>query len=360
MTACKNRRGNPPVPDGDRTLSGPRRPSGDTSTAAPRWLAYAVLPAAFVLYLLAGRYPSPGFTSPERFFADPTAKTLLLALRLPRALGAMLMGATLAGAGAAFQTVFGNPLVDAGFLGVSPGAAFGAGLALVLFGSSAGTGIPVAVLAFVSALIALAASIGLSRRFKFGGQVLRLILAGLAVSAFFSALLAALKYIADPLSELPDIVFWTMGSLQSMGWSRLGFVAPFSLTSLGLVFALRWRATVLSLDDDAVRSLGLHPARDRALIAAAASLGVAAVTAACGIVSWIGLVVPQFARMAVGSDGRAAVPCSMALGAIFGLVADGIARTLFPGELPLGIVTALMGAALFSLALTTRSAELSR
>ncbi|MCX7026141.1 MAG: iron ABC transporter permease [Spirochaetes bacterium] len=320
----------------------------------------AGLAAAFVLYLFAGRYPGPGFTNPGLLFSDETARRIFLSIRLPRALGAILLGAVLGGSGAAFQTIFGNPLVDAGFLGVSQGAAFGASIALVAGGRGRLPDLPVALSSFAFALLALWASLALSRRFRFGGQVLRLILAGLAVSAFFSALLAAVKYVADPLSQLPDIVFWTMGSLSSMGWNRLMTMAPLSIVSLAAIYLLRWRATVLSLDDDVTRSMGIRPELERTIIALAAALGVAAVTAACGIVAWIGLVVPQFARMAAGADGRDSFPLSMAGGVVFALLADGIARTLFPGELPLGIVTALLGAVLFVGALASRTTELAR
>jgi iron complex transport system permease protein len=328
----------------------------------------AILLATLALYLTVGRYPGPGFMNPALLFSDETARRIFLSIRLPRALGAILLGAVLGGSGAAFQTIFGNPLVDAGFLGVSQGAAFGAALALV-----AGTWAPLKALlsgfalnafvslsSFATALLALGASLALAKRFKFGGQVLRLILAGLAVSAFFSSLLAAVKYVADPLSQLPDIVFWTMGSLTAMGWQRFWTIAPVSLFSLGFLYLMRWRATLLSLDDEVSRSMGLKPELERAAIAMMAAIGVAAVTAACGIVSWIGLIVPHVARLYAGADGRNSIPLSMAGGAIFALVADGLARSLFPGELPLGIVTALLGAAAFAALLASRSTEMTR
>jgi len=329
---------------------------------------FALLAATLFLYLFAGRYPGPGFMKPSLLFSDETARRIFLSIRLPRALGAILLGAVLGGSGAAFQTIFGNPLVDAGFLGVSQGAAFGAAMALV-----AGSWQPLKTLlsgfalnAFISlssfamALMALGLSLALSKRFKFGGQVLRLILAGLAVSAFFSSLLAAVKYVADPLSQLPDIVFWTMGSLTAMGWQRFWTIAPVSIFSLGFLYLMRWRTTLLSLDDEVSRSMGLRPEIERAAIAMVAATGVAAVTAACGIVSWIGLVVPHVARLYAGADGRNSIPLSMAGGAIFALLADGLARTLFPGELPLGIVTALLGALAFSALLASRSTELTK
>lgn len=333
-----------------------------------RRIIFWALGLAILLYLLAGRYPGPGLMDPRLLASDETARRVFLAIRLPRALGALLLGAVLGGSGAAFQTIFGNPLVDAGFLGVSQGAAFGAALAFVAGSWKFFKGLRegfalnvfVAFLSFAMALAALGASLALAKRFKFGGQVLRLILAGLAVSAFFSSLLAAVKYLADPLSQLPDIVFWTMGSLTAMGWGRLWSWAPVAVFSLLGLFAARWRATLLSLDDEVSRSIGLKPEVERALIAAVAAVGVAAATAACGVVAWVGLVVPQAARIYAGADGRSSIPLSMAGGALFTLVADGLARTLFPGELPLGIVTSLLGALFFVLFLCSSPAEMAR
>ncbi|TXT49681.1 MAG: transporter permease [Spirochaetes bacterium] len=169
-----------------------------------------------------------------------------------------------------------------------------------------------------------------------------------------------MKYAADPLSQLPDIVFWTMGSLSSMTWERLAALLPLSLASLALVVVLRWRATILSLDEDVAGSLGLRPDVERGLLAAAAAVGVAAVTASCGVIAWVGLVVPQVARARAGADGRASIPLSMGGGAFFVLVADGLARSLFPGELPLGIVTSLLGAMSFAILLSGRDMELMR
>ncbi|MDX9828488.1 MAG: iron ABC transporter permease [Spirochaetia bacterium] len=315
------------------------------------------LAAGFCLYLLAGRYPRPGLLNPFSLGQDEIAVRVLLSLRLPRALGALVLGAVLGGSGAVFQTIFGNPLVDAGFLGVSQGAAFGAALALL---AGAGGLYAVAGLSFVFALAALWISLSLSKAFTFGGQVLRLLLAGLAVSAFFSALLGAVKYAADPLSQRPDIGFWTMGSLSPLRWQRLEFVLPPALASLVILILLRWRATLLSLDDSVSYSLGLRSETERALLAAAAAVGVATVTAVCGVVSWVGLVVPQVVRLRTGADGRSAIPLSMAGGALFVLISDGIARVLFPGELPLGIVTSILGAFAFALLLTRRKMELLR
>lgn len=353
----------------------PTEGRGGASGTGPRIPVFASVLAvllACALYLSAGRYPRPGFTGLGELLSDETSRRILLTIRAPRAAGAVLLGTVLGGAGATFQTVFGNPLVEAGFLGVSQGAAFGAALALLSASSLAAartaaaapgfpaSGVLVAGSAFLAALAALASTLWLARRFRFGGQVLRLLLAGLAVSAFFSSLLAATKYVADPLTELPDITFWTMGSLVGMDWGRLLSGLPIALASTVAMFALRWRATLLSLDDEAASALGSRTGIERTLIVAAATAGVAVMTALCGIVSWVGLVVPHAARILAGPDGRHSIPLSMLMGALFVLACDGLARSLFPGEIPLGILTSLAGAAGFALLLLSRRTELSR
>ena len=294
--------------------------------------------------LLSGRYPRPGLTDPRLILSDDTARAVVLGSRLPRLAAALLLGAALAAAGNAFQMVFGNPLVEPGFLGVSQGAALGAALALVAGASSE---LAVTGAAFALALAALAAAALLARAFPYGGWVLRLVLAGFAVSSFMSAGLALVKYGADPLRELPDIVYWTMGSLSGASWRRLGLAAVPALGSVAFLIAYRWRVTALSADEAVALSLGTRPLFERALVLCVASAGVAAVVAMAGAVGWIGLVVPHAARLLFGADARRSMPASVLLGACFAALCDTIARSLLPGELPLGAVTALIGSAAF-------------
>ena len=334
-----------------------RVPRGDPR-ARLRWLLLAAAALALVTAcLLAGRYPAPGFMDPRLSASDATARAVLVGSRLPRVVGALVLGAMLAAAGNAFQMVFGNPLVEPGFLGVSQGAALGAAIALV-----AGAGSPYMVMAaaFAMALAALAAANALARAFAFGGWVLRLLLAGLAVSAFMSSGLAIVKYAADPLRELPDIVYWTMGSLSGLGWRRLAFAALPAAAALLFLHRCRWRITVLSADEAVARSLGMRPSAERAAVLAAASAGVAATVAMAGAVGWIGLVIPHLARLAVGADARRSMPLSVLAGALFALVCDTIARALFPGELPLGAVTAILGSALFCALVLARKVRVTR
>jgi iron complex transport system permease protein len=241
--------------------------------------------------------------------------------------------------------VFANPLVEPGFLGVSAGAAFGAALALVL---GATLGPWVSASAFVAALAALLLTVSLSHRFHYGGSVLRLVLSGITVSALFTAALAVLKYEADPLKVLPDIVYWTLGGLSGLSWSTLAWLAPTAGVSLVLLWLARARMDLLSLDDEVVRSLGVNPRLERVLILAAASLGVAACVAAAGVVAWAGLVVPHAARALVGPQARVSVPASMLIGAVFLALCDTVARASFAGELPLGAAVSALGAVAFA------------
>lgn len=367
MGSGSGRRSGTPRASGSVGRSGAPTPTPPKASGAGRdavlkralrpWSYWAAALLVFALALLAGRYPSAGLLDPRVLASDELARTILLSVRLPRVLAAALLGAVLAASGNAFQMVFSNPLVEPGFLGVSQGAAFGAALALVL---GFRHDLAVSGSAFVFALAGLGASAALARRFRFGGWVLRLVLAGIAVSAFFSSALAWVKYAADPLRELPDIAYWTLGGLSGMSWKRLSAVAPIAMASVAALRVSGWRLSILSLEDAASFSLGARPARERALILAAATAGVASMTAVSGIVSWVGLIVPHAARLATGADGRRSMPASIALGAAFVLVCDAVSRTLLPGELPLGVTTAFLGTAGFTALLLGRAVTVVR
>jgi iron complex transport system permease protein len=304
------------------------------------WL-FLVLAAAAVASSLVGRYPAPGFTSPLAFIDDPLARRLLLGVRLPRIAAGLLLGASLAGAGTVFQMIFANPLVEPGFLGVSQGAAFGAALGIVAFRAGAAG---VQAMALACGLAGLAGSYFLARTFRYGGWVLRLVLAGIAVSALLSAGVGALKLAADPLGELPEITFWLLGGLWRASWRDVLAVLPAVAAGLGAVLLLRGRLDVLSLDDRVAHALGAAVTRERLALLVAATLAAAAAVSVSGLVGWIGLMVPHAARRLVGASSRRALPAAMLLGAAAVLVCDALARTLLSTEIPLGIVTAIVGA----------------
>ena len=314
-----------------------RRPSPSPRVA---WLLVP-LALAMIASALVGRYPAPGFTPLRVFVEDPLALRLLLGIRLPRIAAGILLGVSLAGAGAVFQMIFSNPLVEPGFLGVSQGAAFGAALGIVAFHAGP-AGVQASALAF--GLAGLAGSYFVARAFRYGGWMLRLVLAGIAVSALFSAGVGALKLAADPLGELPEITFWLLGGLWRASWRDVLAVLPAVAAGLGAVLMLRSRLDVLSLDDRVAHALGTSPVRERAALLFAATLAAAAAVSVSGLVGWIGLMAPHAARRLYGASSRKSLPAAMLLGAATVLVCDGMARTLLPAEIPLGIVTAVIGA----------------
>ncbi len=291
-----------------------------------------------------GRYPKPFWMPIQVLLQDSLAQRLVWLLRLPRIITAALLGATLAVCGTVLQMIFRNPIVEPGFLGVSQGAAFGAAIAILWLG---GSRLTIELSASFFALLGLAASFILARTIKFGGWVLRLILSGIVVSAFFSSGLGVLKYLADPLTQLQEITFWLLGGLWSVTWQDLLYVAPVVVVGLLIVYLMRWRLNVLALGEDTSFSLGAETTRERLIILIAAVSATAVLTAVSGIVGWVGLIVPQIARQLFGPNGQFTVPGSMLIGAIFGVVCDNLARTLMAGEIPLGILTSLIGAMMF-------------
>ena len=290
-------------------------------------------------------------------FDDELGRNLVLNLRIPRLITSALLGMSLATAGGVMQMLFRNPLVEPGFLGVTQGAGFGAALS-ILFLSTSPLVVELSATAF--AVIGLLFSYFIARRVRFGGWVLRLVLSGIAVSALFSAGLGILKYMADPTSQLPEIVFWLLGGLWSVTWNDLLYILPVVVIGLVIIFLMRWRLNLLSLSDETAFSLGVSVGRERALLLAASVAVTAVVVSVAGIVGWIGLIIPHIARRIAGANAAAFIPVSMSLGAVFGIVSDDLARTLMMGEIPLGIITSLIGAAIFLIMMTSRRMRISR
>ncbi len=273
---------------------------------------------------------------------DPTNLSVVLYIRLPRVILGALVGGSLAVSGAAFQGLFRNPLVSSGMLGVSSGAGFGAALAIILFSDffyvypfSFGFGLLAVSLCFV---------IG---RITASTQAITLVLGGVIVGSIFSALISFLKYVADPLDELPAIVFWLMGSLSRADYSQI-FTAgiPMALGVAGLVL-VRWRLNVLAMGDKEARSLGLNVAVHRIFIIVFATLATAGAVCVSGVIGWVGLVVPHMGRMIIGNNNKDLIPVSFCLGACFLIIVDDISRLMASSEMPLGILTSLIGGPFF-------------
>jgi iron complex transport system permease protein len=307
------------------------------------WLVFLMVAALFI-----GRYQIRGdseFLNPDSIFWQ-----LFLLVRLPRVLLALLAGAGLAVSGLVMQTVFRNPLADSGIMGVSQGAGFGAALGILFFGNRL---IWVQTSSFIFSLVALGLTILLSSEIG-RGKILPLVLAGIAVSALFSSGLGIIKYLADPINQLPGIVFWLLGSLSAVNWEILLRSAIIILPLLILFFFYRWRLNIHALDKHVSFSLGMKTSWETYLILSAAVLLTAIIISVSGVVSWVGLIIPNFSRVIFGADTKTTLINTILLGAIFMIICDTLARTLLPGEIPLGIFTALIGSGLFILLLTGR------
>jgi iron complex transport system permease protein len=275
------------------------------------------------------------------------AAIVVLAVRLPRAAAAVLVGAALAVAGTTSQSLFRNPLVSPAVLGVSAGAGCGAALAIILHLSA----LTVQVAAFSGGLLAVSLAVWVAQRLGRGSPIV-LMLAGLAIAALFQALIAAFKYIADPIDVLPVITFWLMGGLGRVtGPDVLRACGPV-LVAMVCVWAWRWQINVLALGDDEARALGVRVARVRLVLIAAATLMTAAAVSISGIVAWVGLLVPHMARLLVGPSFPTLLPVTMVMGGAYLLLVDNVCRSVASMEIPLGILTALLGAPVFILLLT--------
>lgn len=273
----------------------------------------------------------------------PSAETVALQVRAPRILAALLVGAALAAAGTAYQGMFRNPLVSPDILGVSAGAALGAVLG-IFFSQSA---LVIQLGAFAGGLVAVGLVYAVGTNVRRHDPILSLILAGIVLGTLLGALIALLKYLADPYNQLPAITYWLLGSLAAVAPSDLALAAPFALAGLVPLYLLRWRMNLLSLSDDEARALGVPVARLRIAVVCAATLMTAAAVAISGIIGWVGLLIPHAARMLIGPEFSRLLPLSMVLGAAFLLAVDTLARTVAPIEIPPGVLTALIGTPFF-------------
>lgn len=313
------------------------------------------LAAAAVLSLSLGRFGMPwpdvlrtlwGSVTGDPAVVGSQQQAVLFAVRIPRILLAVLAGAALAAAGVAYQGLFRNPLVSPDLLGVASGAGVGASLALLWSWPSVG----VQALAFGSGLLAVALVLAMGSavgRYS-GGGVLVLVLAGIVISSLCSALTALVKYLAPQDDKLPEITFWLMGSLARSGsWTSVYLLAGALLVGGVPLMLLRWKLNVMTFGDDEAESVGVDTRRVRLIVIVCATLFTATAVALCGVIGWVGLVVPHLCRFLVGPNHLVLLPCSMLTGGLFLLVVDDVARTLTAGEIPLGVLTAIIGAPAF-------------
>lgn len=280
-------------------------------------------------------------------------ESLFFNVRLPRILLALMIGACLSVAGAAFQGTFQNPLVSPDILGASQGAAFGAALAILTVGGAMAT----STFAFVFAMVTVFCVLLISNHAK-GNRVLVVVLAGVMVSNLFQSGVSFCKLVADPADDLPAITYWLMGSLSGVtDLSEVGRAAIPMAIGMAVLFALRWRINILTMGDDEASTMGINAKQTRYIVLLAATLVTAASVSVSGIIGFVGLVVPHLTRMIVGSDYRKLIPASALLGASFLLIVDNVSRLATTSEIPIGILTAFVGAPFF-LYLITRKKKL--
>lgn len=268
-------------------------------------------------------------------------------VRLPRCLLTLLVGAGLAASGCVYQGLFRNPLVSPDILGVSAGATFGAALGLLLPGTTYGL---IHVLAFVFGMGAVALALAIARLVAVK-PLLVLVLAGLVVLSLFNSAITIVKFMADPYNELPAVIFWIMGSMSRASWEDVHLVGLVTLGGLIFFHFMRYKLNVLSLGDLQAKSLGVKPGIYRLLFIAVSSLMVAISVAVCGQICWVGLVMPHIARTLVGPNHEVMYPVTVLCGALFLILSDTLARSLTSAELPISVVTALLGAPTFALML---------
>lgn len=315
-----------------------------------RGISYVIAAGALIgltaLAFAVGRYPV-SFAEIVSLLTghpvDSNVESVVMQVRGPRVLAALLVGAALGAAGAAYQGMFRNPLVSPDILGVSTGAALGAVLAIFLSSNIFFT----QLLAFAGGLLAVGLVYGVGSRLRGHDPLLALVLTGVVIGTLLGSAIALLKYLADPYNQLPAITFWLLGSLASISPQDLAIAAPLALAGLVPMLLLRWRMNLLALPDDEARSLGVDTRRLRALVVACATLMTASVVAISGIIGWVGLLIPHAARLLAGPDFGRLLPLAMLMGAAFMLAVDTLCRTLAAIEVPPGVLTALIGTPFF-------------
>lgn len=311
----------------------------------------SVLLALFLLSFVVGRYGVPlgqvvrillsGVLPLEQTWTDNMA-IAVLNVRLPRILLACLVGCGLSAAGTGYQTVFQNPMAAPDILGASSGACFGAALAILTRQSA----VMITVFAFLASLLSVALVYLVGNHTR-GNRVVNLLLAGIMVGSLFSACTSYIKLVADPTNQLPQITYWLMGSLSGTRMGTVRFAAVCMAVGLVPLLLLRWRMNLLTLSPDEARAMGVHTDRLRLAVILSSTVLTAAAVSVSGMIGWVGLVIPHLSRRIVGSDCRRLMPMSCLFGAAFLLLVDNMARCLTATEIPIGILTAFVGAPFF-------------
>lgn len=307
----------------------------------------------FLFSMSIGHYEISAYEVLDMLFSKLTAsemrygdmmQTVVFEVRLPRVILAMTVGCSLSVSGAVYQCVFKNPMASPNILGTSSGAGLGTALAIIFsFGA-----IYTQMISFAFGLLAVAITYAISAKIgRRGNLILVFVLTGILVSTVFQALISLVKYTADPYEKLPAITFWLMGSLSTAGKNDILIILIPFLLGIVPLFLMRWRLNILSLGDDDVKCLGIDVRNLRLIVIGCSTLLTASCVSVAGIIGWVGLIVPHIARMLVGSNFIALLPGSALIGATYLLLIDDAARGIFKAEIPLSILTALIGAPYF-------------
>ncbi|MBO8442095.1 MAG: iron ABC transporter permease [Firmicutes bacterium] len=275
-------------------------------------------------------------------YHNSLAHEIIFSLRMPRIIAAIIIGAALSLAGTSYQAILQNPLVSPDFLGVSNGAALGAALAIILNLNIWCT----QLLAFTIGLLAVLIALVIKKSLK-SSKLITLVLSGMIISSFMQACLGLVKYLADPENQLPNIVYWQLGSLEKISWNNLKIYLPIIIIAVTIIFILRWRMNVLSLPDQQTTTIGINRTLETLIIIILATILTACSICLSGPIGWIGLIIPHISRLIIGNNNQKLIPFSIILGSCFLLFIDTIARSISVGEIPLSILTGFIGAPLF-------------
>lgn len=274
------------------------------------------------------------------------AETVIFNIRIPRILVSLIVGSGLATAGASFQALFSNPLATPDTLGCANGASFGAALGILL-GLNA---LEIQISALIFGILAVVL-VFVFTRYRHANQIMMIILGGMVVSSLFSALVSLIKYVADPNDVLPVITFWLMGSFSNSTVRSLYTGVPMIILGMMILYLMRYRMNALSLKEEEAASLGINVRQNRMIVIVASSLITASVVSMCGVVGWVGLLIPHISRMLFGNNHTKVIPGCIVFGALFMLIIDTIARCMYQAEIPVSILTAIIGAPVFLLLL---------
>ncbi|MGE4317623.1 MAG: FecCD family ABC transporter permease [Deferribacterales bacterium] len=337
-----------------RTVYGKKESNNGLSLGALLLILFVLLLAALFFSIVIGRYGISMRNLTATFFPwlldvndgqdAAMLHTVVFSVRMPRLLAAVIIGGALSMSGAAYQGIFRNPMVSPDILGAAAGAGFGAAVGILLSFNY----FWIQILSFVFGLVAVGVTYFISLRFgRSSNPTLVLVLTGIVVGTLFTSFISLTKYVADPYSKLPAITFWLMGSLSSVAMSDVAMlIFPVVLAGIPLMM-LRWRLNVLSFGDEEARALGVDTSRLRLIIIICATMMTASSVSISGLVGWVGLVIPHLVRMITGPDHKAVLPVSVLIGGLYLLIVDNFARNAFAMEIPLGVLTSIIGAPFF-------------